>query len=411
VPEYRRPFQRGLSEAEYARRRLPTRNYFSRSFRLKLPRSRDFGQPARFACKVFDEADMDFLDPSAPGIERSEEIVDETPRGRKQIRLQLAREAGQVREIEIQRVPASGDAVETLLTLDRNGSQRLIDLIKTLDYVPVEGDSERVRVDDSLLRDLFADPSAVDTLYRRDPEKFRQAIANDATASDLVAIAHRRQVVARFRQLLEQPEVFATAAAEAEGGAERVWQDFLESNPWILGISLAGQLLTSWSEEKLEQVVAGFSVAGAGKRTDALLRTNGAIRSLVFAEIKTHDAPLLGKEYRREAWAVSSELAGGVSQLQQTVYRAKQDIRDRLQDRDEEGAETGEVIFLVRPRSYLIIGDLNQLRGNAGVHPGKHRSFELQRRNLYEPEIVTFDELLARAEWHIAEAEPPPSGP
>jgi hypothetical protein len=35
----------------------------------------------------------------------------------------------------------------------------------------------------------------------------------------------------------------------------------------------------------------------------------------------------------------------------------------------------------------------------------KFRSFELFRRNLHEPEIVTYDELLARAEWHVEIAE------
>ena len=36
-----------------------------------------------------------------------------------------------------------------------------------------------------------------------------------------------------------------------------------------------------------------------------------------------------------------------------------------------------------------------------GVHRPKYESFELYRRNLYEPEVITFDELLARAEWHV----------
>jgi hypothetical protein len=212
-------------------------------------------------------------------------------------------------------------------------------------------------------------------------------------------------VIEHFRELLSDPDAFKHASEEA-GGKEQVWQRFLEENPWILGITLAGQLLTAWNEEKLEQVVAGFSVVGSGKRTDALLRTNGAIRSLVFAEIKHHISPLLGDEYRPGAWSVSKELAGGISQIQQTVYRARREIGERLRDRDDDGAETGEVTFLVRPRSYLIIGDLNQLRGTRGVHPDKHRSFELHRRNLYEPEIITFDELLARAEWHVSLAEP-----
>lgn len=407
MPTWRRPFaDGGMGDADFARGRLPGRTYASKSFPLPVRGSRDRGQPARFVCKVFDESGDDRPDPVAPNIDRTEEIVEETPGGRKQIRVQLARESGRVREIQIQRVPRSGSAVEPLLTLDREGSRRLIDLVKSLDYIPVDADSEGIRVDDSLIRDLFADPAAVENLYHRDPEKFRQAISEDASATDLIAIAHRKAIIARFRELLEDPEVFAAAREEAGGGPERVWQSFLEDNPWILGITLAGQLLTSWSTERLEQVVAGFSVAGPGKRTDALLRTNGAIRSLVFAEIKHHEAPLLGKEYRTGSWAASQELTGGVSQLQQTVYRARHQIGERLRDLDEEGAETGEVTFLVRPRSYLIIGDLAQLRGSGGVNPDKHRSFELHRRNLYEPEIITFDELLARAEWHVSLAEP-----
>jgi hypothetical protein len=81
------------------------------------------------------------------------------------------------------------------------------------------------------------------------------------------------------------------------------------------------------------------------------------------------------------------------------------EIGTELRDTDEEGAETGEAVQVVRPRSFVIVGQLDQLRGQTGVHVAKYRSFELFRRNLYEPEIVTYDELLARAEWHITMAE------
>jgi hypothetical protein len=37
-------------------------------------------------------------------------------------------------------------------------------------------------------------------------------------------------------------------------------------------------------------------------------------------------------------------------------------------------------------------------------HKQKIQSFELHRRHTNQPEIITFDELLARAEW-LAEAE------
>jgi hypothetical protein len=60
---------------------------------------------------------------------------------------------------------------------------------------------------------------------------------------------------------------------------------------------------------------------------------------------------------------------------------------------------------MLRPRSFLIIGHLDQLRGPGGGHHRDHvRSFELYRRQMHEPEIVTFDELLARAEWHVTTA-------
>lgn len=35
----------------------------------------------------------------------------------------------------------------------------------------------------------------------------------------------------------------------------------------------------------------------------------------------------------------------------------------------------------------------------------KFKSFEFYRRNLYEPEVITFDELFARTEWQVTLAE------
>jgi hypothetical protein len=387
--------------------RMTDRTYIHRTFPLALQWSRDYGQPARFVVKVFDEpAERVERSDASDHLEWTEEVVGATRGGRKQVKLQIARGAGQVRHLVIERVAATGDRLETVLELDRQGAARLIELIHQLKDIPVEGGEDTVRIDDQTLREFFADPQAIHRLYRQQPERFRELIKNDATAEDLVALAHRKEVVERFRRLLTDEAAFEAAKAECGGRPEAVWQQFLEENPWILGISLAGQLLQSWDNKKLEQVVAGSSISGPGKRADALLRTSGRIRSLVFAEIKHHKTRLLGtSEYRSGCWPPSSELAGGVTQTQQTVDRAMRKIDKRLADTDEHGAETGEATWLIRPRSFLIIGDLEELRGAGGVHPDKHQSFELYRRNLYEPEIITFDELLARAEWHVEVAE------
>ncbi|AHC24708.1 hypothetical protein TS71_17355 [Mycolicibacterium neoaurum] len=387
------------NEVTWAEGRLPHRTYISRSFTLNLPASRDHGEPARYVTKVFDEPTFDDASTTELDNDIEEYIVATTPRGRKQIQLQVAREAGNVRRLVIQRVPTNpgSSKLEVLLDLDRTGATRLIDVIRMVNSIPVEGDTS-VRIDDQVLQDFFRDPEAMTALYGRDPGSLRRLIELDASAADVIAISRRRTVVGFFRRLLEDSDLFDEVAAD-HSSPEKVWQNLFEMEPWLLGANLAGQLITSWSPERLEQVVTGASISGPGKRTDALMRTNGRISAMIFAEIKHHRTLLVDKEYRSGCWAPSTELSGGVVQIQQTVHLATREIQDRLADKDGDGVETGEYTYVVRPRSFLIVGSLDQLRGQGGIQKEKYESFELYRRNLYEPEIVTFDELLARAEW------------
>jgi hypothetical protein len=389
----------------WAEGRLPHRTYIARSFILNLPASQDHGQPARYITKVFDEQ----VDDDPPSVDEDtvieEHVIVTSPAGRKQLQLQVARESGNVRRLVIQKVPTNpaSDKLEVLLDLGREPAQRLIDLVRMLDSIPAEG-STSVRIDDQVLQDFFNDPDAMSALYGRDPESVRRLIEMDTSAEDVIAISRRREVVAYFRDLLENDGSFDRAAAEF-GSPEKVWQVLFEAEPWLLGANLTGQLITSWSPQRLEQVVTGASVAGPGKRADALMATNGRIRSMIFAEIKHHRTLLVNHEYRSGCWAPSEELSGGVVQVQQTVHLATQQIQGRLADTDQDGFETGEHTYVVRPRSFLIAGSLDQLRGPGGVHRRKYESFELYRRNLYEPDIITFDELLARAEWQCTMLE------
>jgi hypothetical protein len=395
------PLSEPESEADFARRRLPTRTYLSRSFPIKSP-SRDAGHPGRFVRKVFDHEPAE---DHGPTVEWSEETL--VDGARRQIMLLVAREAGRVKEIKIQRVPNNGD-VEDLLVLNREGASRLVSLVRLLEHLPVEG-GNTVRLDDDIVQQLLNDPEGMRSAYSRAPDRFANLITEDVSASDVIALARRRQQVEEFRRLLADEGYFQDRQAELGKGPEGIWQHFLEENPWVLGVGLGGQLLTSWDEARLEQPVVGHSVTGAGKRVDALMRTVGSINSMVFAEIKHHRTPLLEEvktPYRPECWAPSRELAGGVTQIQQTVHRATTDITERLADIDEDGFETGGFTYLIRPRCYLIAGNLSQMTSDTGgVHVPKFRSFELYRRNLYEPLVLTFDELLSRAEWHLAEAE------
>lgn len=395
-----------LSAADYARGRLVEFNYYYKSFSLKGWWGDDAGYPGRFVYQVYECPDDVDLDVSE-NLEWSEITLSEEGT-RKQVRILVGREMGRVLELKFQRVPPTGD-LKGLFTLKGEDCARFVELVRSLEYLPVDGTEDGQRISGELVRRVLTHPDTIQAAYEQDPERVAALISSDATASDVIAIESRREAVRVFRRLLEDDEFFAARMAEINAtGREKVWQNFLEANPWILGVGLSGQLLTGWDPNKLEQVVRGSSIAGSGKRVDALMRTVGVLNSMVFAEIKHDQTALLHRvqdPYRAECWAPSPELSGGVTQIQQTVYLAREDLDERVRSTDADGVETGDVTFMIRPRSYLIAGNLKELAPDGNVHMPKVRSFELFRRNLYEPEIITFDELLARAEWHLAEAE------
>lgn len=388
-------------ETTFAQGRLSGRTYASRGFPINIASSRDFGEPARFIYKVFDESGNRHAD-----LDGDEWHVTETEGGRYQFKLLVSREAGRVKDLWVQRVPSPDTTgkVKSLLHFSRDDAARLIELLRMVDVIPVSGDVPSVRVDEQLLRDIFANPDSVTSIYKEDPERFHRLITNDKSARDVVAVAHRRAEVERFRQLLDDADYF-DSQIPLNRGPEAVWQTFIEENPWILGLSLGGQLLTKLDDKRLEQVVVGSSIAGPGKRADAVMRTAGRISSMAFAEIKHHRTPLLSKEYRSGCWSPSEELAGGVAQVHGTVQWATSTIGTRLATKAADGSDVpGDFTYLLRPKSFLIIGSLQQLLGEAGGHhQDKVQSFELFRRHLQEPEILTFDELLARAEWLVGD--------
>ena len=84
-------------------------------------------------------------------------------------------------------------------------------------------------------------------------------------------------------------------------------------------------------------------------------------------------------------------------QTQKTVHDFS-NRRFREQLKDDEGNDLPGVAYAIDPKSYLVIGSLSELHGN----DDKITCFELFRRNVRAPEILTFDELFYRAEHMVA---------
>lgn len=385
-------------EGLYATGRVPGRTYLSKPFEVSkpfAPLDPDIGSIGRFLCRVFDNTD------GQVALQGDEYIIRTSPGGRVQLKLLVCSDDRHVREIWVHRVDIHKGTAETLFKLDGEDASRFVTVLRSLSTIPLDG-TESVRFDDDLLLSLVQDPSAMARLYRRNPILFRRLISSDSAAEDLVASARRRSELDRFESLLTEDEVF-DAAAEDAGSFERVWQNYFEDNKWVLGVGLTTHLLFSWDPAKLEQIIAGSSIAHAGKRVDALMRTAGAISSLVFAEIKTHRTQLISREYRSGAWSPSAELSGAISQSHATVQEAIDDIGHRLTGTDGKGFDNpSKFAFLYQPRSFVVAGTLNEFVGaEGGVHEAKFRSFEMFRRNLVTPELLTFDSLLERARWIV----------
>ncbi len=250
--------------------------------------------------------------------------------------------------------------------------RRLTEVIASLDLA----DAQKTRLD---LSQISIERLA-DLLDSDKAEEFTEKLSQSPNLkTDIFALETKRRALCEFEDLL------------SDDRSEADWQSFFERNQWIFGIGLNFVPLAKVAK-KFETVTTGYEFDQPGKRTDALMKTRAEISQFVLAEIKRPDTPLLDKRsYRSGCWPISGELAGAVAQCQKTVFEFEQD-RLEVFLKDAEGNRLDEV-YSVKPKSFIVVGDLKELAENTD----KIASFELFRKNVSSPEIVTFDELFGRA--------------
>lgn len=239
--------------------------------------------------------------------------------------------------------------------------------------------------------------------FRRNPDVVRVVAEEDITTHEITSWAYRRRQLDVYKELLRGSAESIKAYKEdndiMQEGEEPAWQFFFEENRWIFGLALDYYMNEGLSPDRLEQTTTGHNFLQNGKRPDALLASVALIRSLCFVEIKTPRKELLGDLYRDDVWGPSVHLAGAVAQSQKTVYQATRSIAEKFHVEDEDGVESGRPIFSVQPRSFVVVGSLGEfLTPEGAVKKRQFASFELYRRNLVCPEVLTFDELYERAE-------------
>lgn len=277
------------------------------------------------------------------------------------------------------------------LQLDSETTRNLFMQLQGLYSLPIEwglpAKREWITVHpDEVYIGIGQEKQALETLIGQDEELVLEHLADllpDAIANIALKREHDRRCAAleEFGQHLRNDD-----------WVEKRWQQFFRENTWIFGHNLIFQFLSTLQDEAH---VGGTDLSGRGGQfADSLLYTEGAIRFTVVVDIKRpHAALVRNKTYRNSVHRVGDDLVSGVMQVQSYCRRwvteglHQEETRDLLREKN---------IFTYEPRGIVVVGHCGQLDTTA-----KRATFELFRRNLHNPDVITYDELYDRAHFTV----------
>lgn len=379
----------------YALQRALDKIYFSESFKSPFDKRKK-----RFAHKLLDHEENEY-------ILKDEQRIGVSYNGKRQLKALFFEDHRRVEKLIIQQFGVQDNPIKNCLketSFSGIEIERLYFFLKGIKEADFPDDC-KFNVKDSELARMLLNKKQVSRLIEDNLELLQDALNNNVTTKDLINFGYRKKQLEIFDKLLTEMEFFAEfkGKLEEESGKnvseEQVWQKFFEKNTWILGYGLDYIFNSELDSKKLEQVTSGSNFNSGGKRTDALLKSLGAINSLCFCELKLNSEPLLKQvknPYRGESWQISDALAGAIAQVQRTVHKAVKDFSTKTEIKDKEDNLTGETLYFYNPKAFILIGNLSEFMVDGKINEIKFSSFEMFRKNLKNIEIITYDELYER---------------
>lgn len=204
------------------------------------------------------------------------------------------------------------------------------------------------------------------------------------------------QVFERLMENTEYREGYRSKHNIRKPGDEPIWQHFFMNNKWIFGLNLDLRFI---SDIIPEQHIGTTDTSGKGDPSVDFL---GLDNFTTLIEIKTPETKFFndnrGRTSRVGTWAFSSDFIDGISQC--------------LAQKDKLLKKTGEIRYndkivghsqkvTIDPRTIFVIGNKSKEIPNAGEDANdrdKHETLERFTRDSRNISIISFDELLERAE-------------
>lgn len=373
-------------EFEYAKNRVPDRLYISKSFSYSGKET-----VYRHGWKRFEAGPLKEL------VKDGDEfILHETDTGFQQIKARFIEDGRGITHLHIQRWSTkSGNPMGDQVVLYGDQISRLLEFLENIRRLEIPGPA-KFNVNEADLQLVHMPDAEARKILEDRPDLVAEFARSQITTEDVVALAYRREQLKAFSDMLD----------DAVDISESTWQEFFERNQWIFGYGLSYIFTTGLDGRALQQTIRGSSLVAPGKIPDGIMKTRAAISALCLVEIKKSSTELLKKiEYRSGTWVPTAELSGAVAQCQETLRTATDALDTYHRFSDEQGNPTGEELMSVQPRSFLVIGNLAQFQTEHGVNASRYQAFEGFRRNLRQPEILTFDELYERARFIVDHTE------
>ena len=223
---------------------------------------------------------------------------------------------------------------------------------------------------------------AIRTMFTNDDKKMiliEQIKSGLITSHDIVNVGYRKEQLSVFEEMLKICD------------DEKDWQLFFEQNQWIFGYGLDYKFNYILQRE---YSTGSKGLDAKGEAIGDFILTDSQFTVLV--ELKTPRTKLFSSEkFRNGCWKISNDLANVTSQVLAQKHEVTVNFDKLAEDVDKD-------ISLYDPKAIVVIGNTQQFNAECVKESRwKKRTFELYRRNLRNVEIITYDELYARAKFIV----------
>jgi len=324
----------------------------------------------------------------------------QSPKKKQQVTVIISQDDKKIKKLTLQRFDElkSGDYTTTdehTFTFRGDEFQKLLSFLKSIQFIDFSN-QENFQIEDlstNTGRKTLIDSSEsefiqfINQTQGNDRIEFFKKIKSNLSKKDIDILLGRKEALDNFKNHMEKADWI-----------ESDWQAFFEKEDWIFGYGLDYKIMKTFDREM------NVTSTGTDNREKAILDFLMTFTDYtVTVEMKTPGTAIFNKAKGRSGtWAFHSDFIEATSQVLEQkaewhILGQKNDLynkvgNEKLQQRTRDA------------KAILIIGSKSEFLELVNIREKeiKQDTFELFRRGLRNIEIITYDELLARASFIVS---------